>query len=100
LTKHCLNIYGLLVFQNRQNKHLFAERPYRNIDRIIFTDETRGLREYAGECKYSEFDKSEWILITEQEYKMIKYSYKELSIIREAISLNNSIKKLNLVEWN
>ena len=93
-----LDVYGLLVFQNKKNKFLFATRAYRNIDRVLFIDETRGLREYAGEGKYSEFNHDEWIPITKDEYEMIKFSYGEILVIRNAINLNKSLKKLNLVK--
>ena len=94
-TKYWLNVYGKLAFQNKKNSFLYAERSYRNIDRIIFIDETNGYSENGGEGKFSEFNQEEWTPITQQEYDMIKRSYKEIPLIREAIRINN-IMKTNL----
>ena len=54
LRKSWLNSSGLLVFQNKSNRKLFAERTYHWIDRITLIDETNDERRYAGDIKNHE----------------------------------------------
>jgi hypothetical protein len=95
MNKFWLNVFGKMIFQNKANKFLFAERSFRNIDRIIFIDDSRGFCENAGEGKFTEFNQDEWIPITREEFNMIKRSYREIEFIRQAILLNNQWKKIN-----
>jgi|ERR1700761_6446006 len=96
MNKFWLNSFGRLIFQNKANKNLFAERLYRNIDRVIFIDDTRGFCENAGEGKFSEFVQEEWIPITRDEFNMIKRTYREIGLIRQAIEINEQWKKLSI----
>ena len=98
MKKFWLNDYGKLAFQNKVNKYLFAERSYRNIDKVIYIDETRGYSEYAGVGKFSEFKEEEWIPITPAEFKMVKHSYREIVIIKEIIKMNMELRKIPKLE--
>ena len=89
-----LNIYGKLIFQNKDDKYLFAERTSRHIDKIVLLDESHGYRNYVGECRFSEFKLSNWIPISKEEYKMIKTRYTEIIVIREVFKLNKQLKKI------
>ncbi len=90
-----LDTFGRLLFQNKENKYLFAERKYRNIDKVIFIDDTRGFCENAGEGKFSDLIQDEWVKITRDEFNMIKRSYREIVLIKQAISINNQWKKIH-----
>ena len=93
MKKFWLNDYGKLAFQNKENKYLFAERSYQNIDKIIYIDESRGYSENAGVGKFSEFKKEEWIPITKTEFNMVKHSYREIVIIKDIIKMSKDLKK-------
>ena len=67
-----LNEYGKLVFQHKTKRKLFAERSYHWVNRLHFIDESEGNRSHAGEMKFSEFDSSDWIQITPQEFESLK----------------------------
>lgn len=95
MNKYWLDSYGRILFQNKSNKYLFAERKFRNIDRIIFIDDSRGFCENAGEAKFSEFKQEDWIQVTREEFNMIKRSYREMVFIRQAIEMNKQWKKIH-----
>lgn len=94
MNKNWLNVFGRLIFQNKENKYLFAERPYRTHDSVLYIDDTRGFAENVGRGKFSEMNMDEWIPITREEFNMIKRSYREILLIRQAIEINNQWKAI------
>ena len=95
MNKFWLNSFGRLLFQNKINKFLFAEKLHRNIDKVAFIDDSRGFCEKTGEGSFSDFIQDEWIPISRDEFNMIKTSYREIELIRQAIIINEHWKKIS-----
>jgi len=87
-----LDEYGQLAFQNKENPYKFAHRAYHWVDRVMFTDETRWMRESAGQGKFSEFNTNEWIPITKEEYAHIHRGFREVIAIRREIRINKILE--------
>ena len=79
------NEYGNLVFINKSNPYLFAERPYHWQDRVIFLDEStvdsNGRRERTVKTskKFSDFYKEmdDWYLMDPKIHKRCLKNYSE-----------------------
>ncbi len=84
-----LNNYGMIVFQHKTKRKLFAERSYHWVNRLHFIDESEGMRKAAGEMKFSEFDISEWIQITPQEFEAVERFYCEVEQVRRNLKLKS-----------
>ena len=83
-----LNVNGLVIYQNKLNRKLFAERTYHWVDRIVIIDESQNERLFIGQCNLSQFDKDGWTVITKEEFRLIKSNYSEINQIRRDLKIN------------
>jgi len=72
-----LNEWGMAVWRHKENKNLFVERHYRWCDRVIVLDETE-TRRVVDDARFSEFDFTDWIPVTVEEYKKVKQFDKDI----------------------
>lgn len=79
-----LNEWGKLVWINKKNPYLFAERAYDWVDRITFIDEScydeNGFlyRTHKGSITWAKFNPSEWIPLTKEQYDKSKKGYRDI----------------------
>ncbi len=71
-----LNEYGLAVWRYKYSTSLFVQRDYDWVDRVVIMYETF-TRRIVHDAKYSEFDFTDWIPMTVEEYSKVKESFKE-----------------------
>jgi hypothetical protein len=73
-----LNEFGLAVWRHQNDKTLFAEREYEWCDIIIVLKEADNRREIILVEKFSTFDFSKWVSLSQEEFDKVKYNYKEI----------------------
>ena len=72
-----LNEHGMAIWRHKENKNLFVERHYNWCDRVIVLDETE-TRHIIDDKRFSEFDFTDWIPVTVEEYKKVNSFNKEI----------------------
>ena len=73
-----LNEFGKLLFAHKTDKHVFVHRAYHWSDRYVKTDESKGRITVIETGKFSEFDKSEYRLVTLEEFKTVEKKYGDI----------------------
>lgn len=73
-----LDQFGMAVWKHKTNKNLFVERSYEWCDRVVVLDETDGSRRIVDDAKFTTFDFTDWIPVTESEFKKVKGFFKEI----------------------
>lgn len=72
-----LNEHGMAVWRHKTNKNLFVERSYSWCDTVTVLDETEG-RRVMDVGKFSEFDFTDWIPVTVEEFKKVQRNFNEI----------------------
>lgn len=83
-----LNEFGLAVWRHKTDKELFLERDYEWCDRVVTIREHDGRREIVDNVPFSDFDLSDWIPVTVEEFRLVKSNYKE---IHDAVTVSREV---------
>lgn len=72
-----LNEYGLAIWRHKTNHNLFLQKSYGWVDRVLTIDESKE-RQVIADDLYSEFDFSDWVPLTAEEFTKVKQKYSEI----------------------
>jgi hypothetical protein len=73
-----LNELGQSVWCHKTDKTLFVERSYNWCDRVIVLEETEGRRKIVDDAKFTTFDFTNWVPMTQKQFDSIKSNFKEI----------------------